>query len=214
MTTYPYATPDGIIELIRKDEHDAVVRELKKHLEDANRGAERNAHINRSFAGQINQLHSDVRELNERLTKQQSDMLDTIVQLRAELTNTHSILDGDESKIIRNAKDGYPEGREARVLTLAERVKSLCIYAADWKRWTEEKEVELTRWQSLAESLATALDNLSHDCHNHAKDIIQIRWGYDGDCGSKLSAEQIEECCDAAKPALAAYESAAKGEQP
>ena len=76
------------------------------------------------------------------------------------------------------------------------------------------RAAELTRWQSLAERLATALDNLSHDCHNHAKDIIQIRWGYDGDCGSKLSAEQIEECCDAAKPALAAYESAAKGEQP
>ena len=161
MKTYPYQENGEIIELVRKDEHDAVVRELKKHLEDANRGAERNAHINRSFAGQINQLHSDVRELNERLTKQQSDMLDTIVQLRAELTNTHSILDGDESKIIRNAKDGYPEGREARVLTLAERVKSLCIYAADWKRWTEEKEVELARWQTLAESLATDLKHMS-----------------------------------------------------
>ena len=105
MKTYPYQEDGEIIELVRKDEHDAVVREL-----------------------------------NERLTKQQSDMLDTIVQLRAELTNTHSILDGDESKIIRNAKDGYPEGREARVLTLAERVKSLCIYAADWKRWCEEAE--------------------------------------------------------------------------
>lgn len=214
MKTYPYQEDGEIIDLVRKDEHDAVVRELQKLLADANRGAERNAHINRSFAGQINQLHSDVRELNERLTKQQSDMLDTIVQLRAELTNTHSILDGDESKIIRNAKDGYPEGREARVLTLAERVKSLCIYAADWKRWTEEKEVELTRWQSLAESLATALDNLSHDCRNYAKDIQKIRWGYDGDGGAKLSAEQIEECCDAANPALAAYNSAKKGNLP
>ena len=120
MKTYPHLENGEIIQLVRKDEHDAIVQEL-----------------------------------NERLTKQQADMLDTIVQLRAELTNTHSILDGDESKIIRNAKDGYPEGREARVLTLAERVKSLCIYAADWKRWTEEKEVELTRWQSLAERLAT-----------------------------------------------------------
>ncbi len=157
MKTYPHQEGDGIIELVRKDEHDAVVREL---------------------------------------------------------TNTHSILDGDESKIIRNTKDGYPEGREARVLTLAERVKSLCIYAADWKRWTEEKEAELTRWQSLAERLATALDNLSHDSHNHAKDIQKIRWGYDGDCGAKLSAEQIEECCDAANPALAAYESAKSGNLP
>ena len=214
MTTYPYATPDGIIELVHKDEHDAVVRELNERLTKQQAdmldtiielrtqlAAIKTAAANAGFSEWL-------RKTLAAYESAKSDMLDTIVQLRAELTNTHSILDGDESKIIRNAKDGYPEGREARVLTLAERVKSLCIYAADWKRWTEEKEVELTRWQSLAESLATALDNLSHDCHNHAKDIIQIRWGYDGDCGSKLSAEQIEECCDAAKPALAAYESA------
>ena len=204
MKTYPYQENGEIIELVRKDEHDAVVRELKKHLEDANRGAERNAHINRSFAGQINQLHSDVRELNERLTKQQSDMLDTIVQLRAELTNTHSILDGDESKIIRNAKDGYPEGREARVLTLAERVKSLCIYAADWKRWTEEKEVELTRWQSLAESLATALK----DCKNRAMDkSIETH----ADDHAKGCMDDIWEW---AESALAAYNSAKSGNLP
>ena len=50
----------------------------------------------------------------------------------------HAILDADESKIIRNAQDGYPEGREPHELTLAERVKALCIYAADWKRWCKE----------------------------------------------------------------------------
>lgn len=47
----------------------------------------------------------------------------------------HSLLDADESMIIRNARDGYPEGRTPRELTLLERVKSLCTYAADWKRW-------------------------------------------------------------------------------
>jgi hypothetical protein len=52
----------------------------------------------------------------------------------------HAVLDADASKIIRNAKDGYPEGREPRELTLAERVKALCIYAADWKRWCEEAQ--------------------------------------------------------------------------
>lgn len=52
----------------------------------------------------------------------------------------HAILDADESRIIRNAKDGYPDGRELRDLTLAERVKALCIYAADWKRWCIEAE--------------------------------------------------------------------------
>ena len=52
----------------------------------------------------------------------------------------HAILDADESKIIRDAKDGYPEGRTPRTLTLQERVTALCKYASDWKRWCLEKE--------------------------------------------------------------------------
>ena len=52
----------------------------------------------------------------------------------------HTILDADKSQIIRNAADGYPDGRASRVLTLQERVTALCIYAADWKRWCLEKE--------------------------------------------------------------------------
>jgi len=181
MKTYPHQEGDGIIELVRKDEHDAVVRELQKILADANRGAERNAHINRSFAGQINQLHSDIQELNA--TKDEHDKaLELLREIRDDQVNAQ-----DEA-------DKFMRDHQPSELS--------------------KLRVELTRWQLLAERLATALDNLSHDCHNHAKDIIQIRWGYDGDCGSKLSAEQIEECCDAAKPALAAYESAAKGEQP
>ena len=52
----------------------------------------------------------------------------------------HAILDTDKSMIIRDAKDGYPEGRASRTLTLQERVKALCIYAADWKRWYEETQ--------------------------------------------------------------------------
>jgi len=107
MQTIPYSTPEGIIELVRKDEHDAVVRELKKHLEDANRGAERNAHINRSFAGQINQLHSDIRELNERLTKQQAALSGRTVScsncnaLAAENAEMREAING-VSKIIRS----------------------------------------------------------------------------------------------------------------
>jgi len=52
----------------------------------------------------------------------------------------HAILDADESQIIRNAKDGYPDGRKPRILTLQERVNALCVYASDWKRWCLEKE--------------------------------------------------------------------------
>jgi len=72
----------------------------------------------------------------------------------AELAAVHSILDNDESKIIRNAKDGYPEGREDRVLTLAQRVNALCIYAADWKCWHEELEAKpkLSTLRPIAEA--------------------------------------------------------------
>jgi len=66
----------------------------------------------------------------------------------------HAILDADASKIIRNAKDGYPEGREPRELTLAERVKALCIYAADWKRWCEEARKASEEWRETAGSCA------------------------------------------------------------
>ena len=55
-------------------------------------------------------------------------------------TEVHAILDADESKIIRDAKDGYPDGRTPRTLTLQERITALCVYASDWKRWCLEKE--------------------------------------------------------------------------
>ena len=101
MKTYPYTENGEIIDLVRKDEHDAVVQEL-----------------------------------NERLTKQQADMLDTIV----------------------------------------------------------ERQLEITRWQSLAERLATAIQERDYWAHTmHPAEV------------------QTEE---ALKEALAAYESAAKGEQP
>jgi hypothetical protein len=52
----------------------------------------------------------------------------------------HSLLDADESMIIKNARDGYPEGRTPREFSLPERVKALCKYAADWKRWCIEAQ--------------------------------------------------------------------------
>jgi hypothetical protein len=66
-----------------------------------------------------------------------------IEQALSAVDETHAILDADPSAIIRNAKDGYPDGREPRELTLAERVKALCVYASDWKRWCQEKEQAL-----------------------------------------------------------------------
>ena len=34
MKTYPYTTPDGIIDLVEKTEHDAIVSELLQRLEE------------------------------------------------------------------------------------------------------------------------------------------------------------------------------------
>jgi hypothetical protein len=79
----------------------------------------------------------------------------------------HAVLDADESKIIRDAKDGYPEGRKPRVLTLAERVSALCTYAADWKRWCLEKEAASPPRQPLTdEQIINEADRFdwSKDC--------------------------------------------------
>ena len=66
MKTYPYPTPDGITQLVEESEYNR----LKWKLEESKA------------------MHAaDVSELNARLTQQQSDMLDTIVQLRAEFTS-------------------------------------------------------------------------------------------------------------------------------
>lgn len=59
------------------------------------------------------------------------------------LEYVHSLLDGPPAQIIRNAKDGYPEGRENRVLSIEERIAALKCFASDYKRWLEELE-ELT----------------------------------------------------------------------
>ena len=70
-----------------------------------------------------------------------SDKLRAAAQAACSVCNeVHSILDADESQIIRDTKDGYPEGRTPRVLTLQERVTALCRYASDWKNWYLERE--------------------------------------------------------------------------
>lgn len=152
MKTYPYTTDDGIIELVRKDEHDAVVAELEREVAE-NTDLRQRLH---DRAVELNKLRADNAELLARLE---------------ERTQSH-------------------------------------LHAS-------ARDVQTIQRQSvLLDRLATALDALIHDCKAHAKDIIKIRWGYDGDGGSKLSAKQIEECCDAASTVLAAYESTKSGNLP
>lgn len=65
----------------------------------------------------------------------------------------HLLLDNDPSKIIRNKKDGYPDGRPDKELTLLERIKALCRYASDYKKWFEKSEQQLLSLQSDNEKL-------------------------------------------------------------
>lgn len=61
MQTYPYPTPDGIIDLVRKTEFDRLkweLEETKTELKNANRGAERNAKANWELAGHVNEARA------------------------------------------------------------------------------------------------------------------------------------------------------------
>ena len=76
------------------------------------------------------------------------DLRSKLKEAENTISEAHAILDGDESKIIRNAKDGYLDGRPDRILTLAERVKAICKYGADYKRWLSEAEDRLANsWE-------------------------------------------------------------------
>ncbi len=65
---------------------------------------------------------------------------EAIKKSNEQLAEAHAAMDNDPSKIIRNAKDGYPEGRPDHELTLAERISALCRYASDYKKWLAEAE--------------------------------------------------------------------------
>lgn len=106
------------------------------------------------FMGWLSARYSTDKELA--LTTQDIEKIDAVVNEIVETRTTqelvpideiekiHNLLDNDASKIIRNSKDGYPEGRPDKVLSLYERVKALCLYASDWKRWCEaSKPIEL-----------------------------------------------------------------------
>ena len=92
MKTYPHQEGDGIIELIHKEEHDAVVREL-----------------------------------NERLTKQQADMLDTIIGLRTQLAAIKTAAaNAGFSEWLRKALAAYESAKSGNLPDpLAEAVKRM-----------------------------------------------------------------------------------------
>jgi len=72
----------------------------------------------------------------------------------------------------------------------------------DLRQRSHEKSVEIARWQSVAEMLATALD----DCNTKLV-------GWHGLYPSQVGSDD-EATFQAGDKALAAYESAKKGEQP
>ena len=138
------------------------------------------------------------------------DMSQTITAISVvdDYIAAHAVLDADESEIIRNTKDGYPEGQTPRELTLAERVAALCRYASDYARWfkdaearAKELEKELTCIYATSESVAlqeaTATAANFMEMHSRA---AQER----DDARLALSAAAGSELLDAAREAVEA----------
>lgn len=223
MKIYPHQENGEIIELVRKDEHAAVVQEL-----------------------------------NERLTKQQADMLDTIVDLRRQIALTVSGYIGSTevtSNLLKDVKTALAGGvaharsrlelaltrysKKFNKLTLCPKMPSIKtdvrlfdlvrymrselhqaeLITDDEYAWLcsanpgedtadgspsrerletyDELRLELNSWQAMAESLANEIDTITH--------VI----GLTPLAGNKPA---MQEAFDSARQALAAYESAKKGE--
>ena len=80
----------------------------------------------------------NTKRTEENTQRAESDSMQRLVSSKEIIQELHAILDEDDSKIIRNHKDGYPE-RPPHEMTIQERVTALCKYAADWKHWCIEK---------------------------------------------------------------------------
>ena len=111
MKTYPYPTPDGITQLVEEAEYNRLKWELEESK--AKHGA-------------------DVAELNERLTQQQADMLDTIVKLRAELTSWQAMAE----RLATTLKDCKNRAMDKSIETHADDHAKGCI--DDIWEWAEQ----------------------------------------------------------------------------
>jgi len=101
----------------------------------------------------------------------------------------HAVLDADESEIIRNAQDGYPEGRTPHELTLLERVTALCTYAADWKRWCVKAE-------ALAQPEPDLTIVYQSGYYDGKKDALAKReWNFCERCGKRTADLTVIHTC-------------------
>ena len=108
---------------------------------------------------------------------------------KKECEDAHIVLDHEDCRIIRNAKDGYPDGREDRTLTLAERTKALLRMKQDYKRWMEEhselleahrqqyanKELEVIALRSELDAARKERDNIKNEFAIREITIAQFR---------------------------------------
>lgn len=193
MQTIPYPTPDGIIDLVRKTEYDALFQslceaeELIREIRDGEVNAQDEAakflrdhkpselsklrsELAASNASSENELLQMVQADNIQLLQQNERLIDARNKLREELKTTQKLLADANRGAERNAK-------------------------ANWELagHVNEARSELAKWQALAGQLAEALEN----CQNFIEDahIIEAQWSW----------EPVKD----AKAALAAYESAA-----
>lgn len=119
----------------------------------------------------------------------------TARQLETELNEAHAVLDDPECLIIRNAKDGYPEGRPDQTLTLTERVMALLRMKMDYKRWMEKAEQELgqLRAQLLQAQADISKETERADDAEEALREICILNGFDPSDGEGTSPKEVVE---------------------
>jgi len=163
MKTYPYTTPDGIIELVRKDEHDAVVAEHFNSLCEAE------------------ELIREIRD-NEVNPQDEADKF-----LRDHQPSELSKLRADNAELLERLR----ERNESHLAASTSDVQTI-----------QRQAVELSKWQALAETLATALDSSAKLYENPEPTSMH-----------ELSMRAYDMRC-IARQALATYDAAKSGNLP
>lgn len=161
MQTIPYPTPDGIIDLVRKTEYDALFQSLCKAEElireirdnEINAQNEATKFLRDHQSSELSKLRADNAKLeaeiaasnasseNELLQMVQADNIQ-LLQQNKRLIDARNKLRADNAELI----DRLREARESHLHASARDVQTI-----------QQQAVELAKWQALAGQLAEAL---------------------------------------------------------
>jgi hypothetical protein len=134
---------DGNEEIDWRNESDELLRKVGEHIEAMSDEMQLKAQIVALREALEDAGHSDTCAFLNYAQGQcdcHQSALSTSAPAVVLIEDVHSLIDGEPAMIVRNAKDGYPEGREDRFLSIEERIAALKQFAADYQRWFKELE--------------------------------------------------------------------------